>query len=356
MRRQNKTKSWIGTRPQHSGELALLHNFQASLRDHWQGLKGKIMRWFKKTKQKQKPTCFPCANIIIFLYYSNSQRPRRACCTGHPPSKTVFSPEELTTQIDQRDSRQGRYRTSFILPAAHSTWGSQSYLFCWRWATPHPHTEIPFSYLFYLTTLFFTEGLRKPTSTARLTLKLPSAHPHCNHSESCIRVIPFIFSDVGQWITLLCLFSSLHFPIASHFPGAIEALKRRLAFRWKNIEKVRAIRHNAAIHGAHQLLKCHSFFLMTKATEHNRKQTSIITCFQELAGFDFLHKSRDRKKSSNSFKCGFLSVQHSPLTAALCKPVAPCHLHCRLIWFPALPSFCRQEYLLTPASTDHAQQ
>lgn len=114
-------------------------------------------------------------------------------------------------------------------------------------------------------------------------------------TESCIRAIPFLFCGVEQWITLLHLFSSLHFPKASRFPGAIEALKRRLAFRWQNIEKVTAVRHNAAIHGAHQLLKCHSFFPMTKATEHNGKQTSIITYFQELAGFDFLDKSWGRK-------------------------------------------------------------
>lgn len=90
---------------------------------------------------------------------------------------------------------------------------------------------------------------------------------------------------------LLCLFSSLCFSIASHFPGAIEALKKGLAFRRQSIEKVRAVRHNAAIHRAHQLLKCHSFFLMTKATEQNRKQTSIIACFHKLTGFDLLNKS-----------------------------------------------------------------
>lgn len=201
----------------------------------------------------------------------------------------------------------------------------------------------------HLTTLFCTEGLWKSMSTELLTL-----NPSSLQSESCIRAILFIFYGVGQWITLLHLFSSWHFPIVSHFPGAIEALKRQLVFRWQNIEKVRAVRHNAAIHGAHQLLKCHSFFLMTKATEHNRKQTSIITCFQELTGFDFLHKSWDRK--DQIFKCGFLSFQHSPLPAVLYKPAASCHLHHRLICFPALPSFCRQEYLLTPASTDHAQQ
>jgi len=154
---------------------------------------------------------------------------------------------------------------------------------------------MPFPYLFYLITLFFTEGLWKPASTELLTLKLPSVHPPCNHSESCIKAIPFIFCGVGQWITLLCLFSSIHFPIASHFAGATEALKRQLAFRRQNIEKVRAVWHNAAIHGAHQPLKCPCIFLMTKATEHNRERTSIITCFQELAGFDLLHKSWDRK-------------------------------------------------------------
>lgn len=114
------------------------------------------------------------------------------------------------------------------------------------------------TFLFILwnqTTLLCTEGLQKTTGRELLTFSLPQPTPITIPQRPLIRMISFIFCGVGQWISLLFLFSNLHFPTASLFG---EALKRWLAFRWQNTEKVRAVPHNAAMHRAHQLLKHHS--------------------------------------------------------------------------------------------------
>lgn len=80
---------------------------------------------------------------------------------------------------------------------------------------------------------------------------------------------------------ILSLFSILHFPVTLLFPEAAETAKRQLLFERWNIEKVRVVQHNATIHWTCSLLKFHCFILMTKATEHNRKQSNIIARFQE---------------------------------------------------------------------------
>lgn len=116
-------------------------------------------------------------------------------------------------------------------------------------------SEHLFSYLFYGTTQFCTEGLQKSTGRELLTFSLSQPTHIAIPQRPLIRMIFFIFCGVEQWISLLFLPSTLHFLTASLFA---EALKGWLAFRWQNIEKVRAVPHNAAMHGAQQLLKHHS--------------------------------------------------------------------------------------------------
>lgn len=262
MRRQNKMKSWIGMRPQHSGELSLLQNFQAVFRDHWitdRDLEPKIIRWLKNPNKQTNPTCFPCANII-FLYCSNSQRPRRACCTGHAPSKTAFSPLESLQPIQTRD----REAQNIIHPASSSQHLRNTVLpFLLKVSNASPtHRNAIFLLILSNHCVLHRRSLKAHKHRAAQASLSPSSLQSLRelHQSDTLHIL---------WCRTMnhtTLSFSLHFPIASHFPGAIEALKRRLAFRWQNIEKVKAVRHNAAIHGAHQLPKCHSFFLMTKAT------------------------------------------------------------------------------------------
>lgn len=139
------------------------------------------------------------------------------------------------------DLRQGRHRTFFILPTALSTWGPQSHLF------------------------FFPTYFMEPHCSAQVS-KRPQAGscwPSACLSPPSVQFLRNLLSNDTLHIlwcrtinlATLFLFSTLHFPTASLFA---EALKRWLAFRWQNIEKVRAVPHNAAIHRAHQLLKHHS--------------------------------------------------------------------------------------------------
>lgn len=159
-----------------------------------------ILKTNKIKPNTTKKTFLPCANITIFLYYSNSQRPRTACWTWHPPSKPVFSPEEVTTQIDQRDSRQGstEHRSScqhLSVPEDCSltfSAGDEQHL---------SHSEMPFSFWFCL-----TRSAQKASESPRAQSCSPSAHPHC------IRVIPFIFCGTGQWTTHVCLFKQSTLP------------------------------------------------------------------------------------------------------------------------------------------------